>query len=407
MRPTRRPLAAVAPLVVAVVVTLLPTGGAAAAPPTTVVATGARSAATVQTVAAAAPRLTFVKRGTGFGSTVLVTSAKDGTGRLFIVDKVGRVLSWVPGQPRAIVYLDLRSRVRSTGTEQGLLGLTFYPDFRRVPLVFVSYTDSSGALQVSRFLLGSYTQATVNPATESKVLRVPHPTYTNHNGGMILFGNDGYFYISTGDGGGAGDPFDNSQRLTTLSGKILRVNASSHCAGVLYCDPTDNPFVGVAGARKEIWHYGLRNPWRFSVDPATGNMWIGDVGQDRYEEVDAVGQATRGRNFGWSCREASSTYNSSRCRNVTMTPPVAVVAHPAAEALIGGVVYRGSAFSATLGGYYVFGDYVTGTLWTMAGPTSAYAVAGSLDGVTSIGTDAAGEIWATTLAGGIYQLAAA
>ena len=252
---------------------------------------------------AAGPALSFTRRGVGFGQTVLVTSSKDGTGRLFFVDKVGRVLSWVPGQSRATVYLDLRSRVRSTGTEQGLLGLTFYPDFARVPLVFVAYTDSSGALQVSRFLLPSFTASSINIATESKVIRVPHPTYTNHNAGMILFGKDGYFYISTGDGGGGGDPFANAQNLTSLSGKILRLNASNHCAGVLYCDPTDNPFVSVPGARKEIWHYGLRNPWRFSVDQSTGTMWIGDVGQDRYEEVDAVGMAAKGRNFGWSCRD--------------------------------------------------------------------------------------------------------
>jgi glucose/arabinose dehydrogenase len=365
-----------------------------------------RTAAPAVRPAAATPAavsVSFLRRGIGFGQTVLVTSAHDGTGRLFFVDRVGRVLSWVPGQPRARLYLDLRSRVNSAGGEQGLLGLTFYTDFRRVPLLWVSYTDSSGALQVSRFLLGSYTAAAVSPSLEKPVIRIPHPTYRNHNAGMIAFGKDGYFYISTGDGGGAGDPFANAQNLRSLSGKILRVNASKACQTHLYCIPIDNPFIRVVGAKKEIWHYGLRNPWRFSFDPLTGAMWIGDVGQDRYEEVDASSMATSGRNFGWSCREANSVYNASRCRAVTYTAPVAVVAHPAAEALIGGVVYR-RLLANPLYGRYLFGDYITGTLWTVPAPSGGTpAVAGHLTGITSIGTDQGGTIWATTLTGGVYS----
>ena len=175
----RRPLVALAAGLAALLPAVLPAGAASASwQPPTVAAAGVGTTAAAP---AAGPALSFTRRGVGFGQTVLVTSSKDGTGRLFLVDKVGRVLSWVPGQSRATVYLDLRSRVRSTGTEQGLLGLTFYPDFARVPLVFVAYTDSSGALQVSRFLLPSFTASSINIATESKVIRVPHPTYTNHN----------------------------------------------------------------------------------------------------------------------------------------------------------------------------------------------------------------------------------
>ncbi len=354
------------------------------------------------------PALGFSRVGIGFGEAVQITNAGDGTGRLFTVDRLGRALAWVPGQSRAGLYLDLRPKVLTTNVEQGLLGLTFYWNFRSIPLVYVAYTATNGSLQVSRFRLPSYAATSVNPATEEKVINIPHPTFTNHNGGMLLFGRDNQLYVSTGDGGGGGDTFGNAQRLSSLSGKILRLDAAHYCAGHPYCVPGDNPFATVVGARGEIWHYGLRNPWRFSVDPVTGTMWIGDVGQDAYEEIDTAGQTAGGRNFAWSCREGFVVFNASRCSGAaTYTNPLLVIAHPNAEALIGGGVYRGAALASTLGPRYIFGDYVTSTLWTVAQGSSSAVMSGSLAGVTSFGTNQAREVYATTLSGGIYRLTSA
>lgn len=378
----------------------------AASVPLTSPGVAASSVAAAPT-AAAAPALAFTRRGTGFGQTVLITNSGDGTRRFFTVDRIGRVLAWVPGTSHASLYLDLRAKVRSVGGEQGLLGLTFYPDFKRVPLVFVSYTGADGALKVSRFLLPSYTAASVNPATETLVMSIPHPTYSNHNAGMILFGKDGYFFVSTGDGGGAGDPFAHAQTAKSLSGKILRVDASNWCGGRPYCIPATNPFAHSPGYYGEVWEFGLRNPWRFSSDPVTGTLWIGDVGQDGYEEIDTAALGVSNLNFGWSCREANVVYNSSRCNALAhYIAPRAVIPHPSGEAIIGGVVYRGTRFPS-FAAQYLFGDYVTGTVWTMPSAGGAVAVSGRLAGVTSFGTTQAGEIWATTLSGELYELTTA
>jgi glucose/arabinose dehydrogenase len=391
------------PRILAVVVSLAVAG---VVDPVTVAAPASACA-----LATGCATLGFTRVGIGFGQTVQVTNSGDGTGRLFTVDRVGRVLSWVPGTSRARLYLDLRAKVRSTGPEQGLLGLAFYWNFTSIPLVYVAYTAGNGSLQVSRFRLASAAVASVDPAREERVVNVPHPTYPNHNGGMLVFGPDHQLYVSTGDGGGGGDPFANAQNLASLSGKILRLDAAHYCSGHPYCVPPGNPFATTAGARGEIWHYGLRNPWRFSIDPVTGTMWIGDVGQDAYEEVDTAGPAAGGANFGWSCREGFAVFNPVRCTGppvtTTYTDPLLVIAHPDAEALIGGAVYRGTAFAATLAGTYLFGDYVTGTVWTVAAGSGRPVPAGSIGGLTSFGANQAREVFATTLSGGIYRLTAA
>jgi glucose/arabinose dehydrogenase len=369
--------------------------------------TGSRTAHTESTVTAAThvPSLSFVLRANGFGQAVLVTNSHDSTARLFVLDRGGRVWLRKPGATRPSLYLDLRARVNHAGDEQGLLGLAFYPDFRGHPRFYVAYTRSDGALQISRFLLPGYTVSRVNPAIEQLMFAVPHPTYSNHNAGMLAFGRDGDLYISTGDGGGAGDPFHHAHSLASLNGKILRIDIRRDCTGHHYCVPADYPFVHTTGARHEIWDRGLRNPWRFSIDPVTGNLWIGDVGQDRYEEVDVSPYGQKGIDFGWSCREANAIYNPSQCFGNPLRAPVAVIPHPAAEALIGGVVYRGRLFASVMGPRYIVGDYITGTVWTM--PVGGrLSRSGHLSSITSIGTTQGNEVYATTLTGGLYQMIA-
>jgi glucose/arabinose dehydrogenase len=354
------------------------------------------------------PHLSFVLRMSGLGTAVKVVASPDGSGRLFVVDKVGIVWVWTPGQAHASVYLDLRSRVNSLGNEQGLLSMAFWPGFRGAPLFFVSYTRSDGSLVISRFVPASPSQASVSAATEEEVMVIPHPTYTNHNGGDLAFGHDLDLYISTGDGGGEGDPVDLSQNITSWTGKMLRIDAYHSCAPYpRYCPGAGNPYIGRPGAKPEIWDVGLRNPWRFSFDPLSGSLFIADVGQDRYEEVDQVAGAAKAINFGWSCWEARAIYNASRCApGVHYTAPVAVIAHPSAEALIGGVVYRGTRYYALMGPRYILGDYITGNLWTMNAVDGVLTPAGRLGSVTSFGTDDAKEVWATTLTGGLYQMVA-
>jgi len=241
------------------------------------------------------------------------------------------------------------------------------------------------------------------------ILVIPHPGFANHNGGNIAFGPDGYLYLGTGDGGSGGDPSNNAQNLRRLLGKMLRLDV--RCAGHLYCSPADNPWAKSKVYRHEIWMWGLRNPWRWSFDGST--MLIGDVGQGRYEEIDAVVRARqKGRNMGWSCREGAHVYRADRCNPRTQyQAPTIEMCHPdsvsgcaanrGAEAIIGGYVYRGSASPSAVG-TYVFGDYVTGRIWTYRGRTLGAAV--PLAGVSGFGIDDGREIYAVTLSGGLYRI---
>ncbi|MFL6121935.1 PQQ-dependent sugar dehydrogenase [Actinophytocola sp.] len=328
----------------------------------------------------------------GLQRPVAIAGVPDG--RLLIVEKQGTVRTFDPAAGlSADPVLDLRDRVDISGNERGLLGIVPAPDFTRTRRVYIAYTSlPDGTLTLSRIRLG-------DPASEQVLLTQPHAEFSNHNGGQVTFGNDGYLYWSLGDGGDAGDPFASGQNLGTLLGKILRLDVSHSCDGKPYCVPRGNPFVGVAGARPEIWAYGLRNPWRFSFDRADGSLWIGDVGQGTREEIDHIGRYQGGTNFGWSCREGTLLFNADRCA------PNAVYTEPVFDyqtsfdgcAVIGGHVYRGRQFAALAAGTYVATDYCSNIAWAVrANPDGTHTAAriGEFPTqVTAFGTDRDGELY--------------
>ena len=299
-------------------------------------------------------RFTTIISGLG---PVDLTHAGDGSGRLFLVDKRGYILIWNGQEVLDERFLDISSAVASAG-EQGLLGLAFAPDYASSGRFYVDYTDSGGTTRISRFQVSADNPNQADPDSEQILLRVEQP-FTNHNGGQIGFGPDGYLYIAMGDGGSGFDPQGNGQNLGNLLGTILRIDVS----GEAYSNPPDNPFVGQAGARDEIYAYGLRNPWRFGFDHANGDLYIADVGQEQREEVSVVpGGSGGGQNFGWSITEGDVCLNGPGCDRTGLTDPVFVYSRDAARAIIGGRVYRGSAYPRMQGTFF-FADFFSGFLW--------------------------------------------
>jgi glucose/arabinose dehydrogenase len=378
----------------------------------TLVATGviggsAVSQATTATRSPARVSVTFHKVVGGLSSPVYVTSARDGSRRLFVVQQGGSVRLVKKGAVQSRAYLNLTSEVLSGG-EQGLLSIVLHPRFRAHPLVFAAYTRSDGALQVSRFKASSAAASTVARSTEVRLFAVPHPNQTNHNGGQLMFGRDGYLYVTTGDGGGGGDPYGNAERLTSLSGKILRLDVDHACGSRRYCIPAGNPFPHARSASKRlVFHWGLRNPWRASVDRSDGSLWIGDVGQSAWEEVDHVGTRA-GIDFGWSCLEGRVVFNSSRCSGRTMRRPVTVYDHSNnRQAVIGGFAYHGPTYPFAHG-LYVFADYASGEVWalgrTSTGGYPRAKVAQFGGNLAGFGEGDAGEIYAVDLGGSLWHV---
>jgi len=314
----------------------------------------------------AAITLRFTTIASGLSRPVALANAGDGSGRLFVVEQAGRVrVITKAGNLRATPFLDIRGRVSCCG-ERGLLGIAFHPRYESNRRFYVSYTDGDGALVVGEYRRTSSNRNRAS-TTERRIIRIPHPGYANHNGGQIAFGPDGYLYIGTGDGGGAGDPNENGQKRTTLLGKILRIAPNVSSASPAYRIPSTNPYASHATYRREIWSYGLRNPWRFSFDRSTGSLWIADVGQSRYEEVNRALRSAgggRGANFGWDQYEGRVCFEGP-CSTSGKTFPLAVYAHGANGCSVtGGYVYRGSRYTA-LRGRYLFGDYCSGRIWSV------------------------------------------
>jgi glucose/arabinose dehydrogenase len=340
----------------------------------------------------------------GLDQPVFVGSAGDGSGRLFIAEQAGRIRVVEDGNLRETPFLDITDRVTSGG-ERGLLGFAFPPGFGPArPIVYVHYSGADGATVVSEFRLATDGTGTLDPASERLILMEPQP-YPNHNGGWIGFDADGMLLIALGDGGSGGDPENRASDLGTILGKILRIDVLGAADGQAYAIPDDNPFVGVDGTpRLEILHYGLRNPFRSSIDPATGDLWIGDVGQNAWEEVDVARAGARGLDFGWRRWEGRHCYNPpTGCDPAGVTMPVAEYGHGLGCSVIGGVVYRGEAIPALRGGY-LFSDYCTGTLWAIDAGSNAVQVPVTLletgASVSSIGTGEDGEVYLTDLGRG-------
>lgn len=336
----------------------------------------------------------WVEIARGFVRPVDIQSARDGSGRLFIVEKAGRIRILQNAQVLPRPFLDIERRVRSSDKEQGLLGLAFHPQYAENGSFYVNYTAAgTGDTVISRFTVTDDPHV-ADPASEVVLLHVDQP-FANHNGGGLAFGPDGYLYAALGDGGGWGDPFDNAQNLAALLGKILRLDVDR---AEPYAIPADNPFGN------EVWAYGLRNPWRFSFDQASGALYIGDVGQLNWEEINYVPAASPGGlNFGWDYYEGTHLYSEGGSPE-DLVFPVVEYSHESGCAVIGGHVYRGS--MPEWNGIYLYGDYCLGTIWGLmdaAGSPQNRSLFNVGVTITSFGQDEAGEFYFTSDDGGLHR----
>jgi glucose/arabinose dehydrogenase len=360
--------------------------------------------------AATAPPIALKLVAYGLQSPIFVTGAGDGSGRLYFVQQGGQIRVLAGGAFVATPFLDIHTLVSCCG-ERGLLGLAFHPQYKTNGKLYVDYTDVNGNTVVAEYRRSTSNPNRVDVATRRVILQVSQP-YPNHNGGMLAFGRDGYFYIALGDGGSSGDPGNRAQSTSTLLGKILRINVNGTTGSLPYLLPPSNPFVGKAGL-DQIWSYGLRNPWRFSFDRSNGDLWIGDVGQDRYEEVDHATTASgygRGVNYGWRVLEGFHCYNpSTGCSTAGKTPPLLEYPHTLGCAVIGGYVYRGPTFTA-LGGWYLFGDECSGRIWAVSSAATSPATPQQLLdtslAISSFGQDDTGELYVVALNGRVYRVVA-
>ena len=341
-----------------------------------------------------------------FSSPVYLTAAPADTQRLFVVEQSGRVLVLLHDTVQTRPFFDIRGRI-AAGGEQGLLSIAFDPQYATSGRFYVYFTNSSGDIRIVRYNVSSDPDS-ADQTTADTVLRVPHPGQTNHNGGQLQFGPDGMLWAGTGDGGGGGDPDGNGQNKHALLGKLLRLDVSGASG---YTIPADNPFAttDTSGAR-EVWSYGLRNPWRFSFDRQTGDLYIGDVGQNRYEEVDVSTTAVqrgRGANFGWNIMEGKHCFPSDPCTATGVQPVVEYPHLSNACSITGGYVYRGSAVPAIVG-HYFYADYCDGSVHSIqfpnANPGDWTPTLSPGGGISSFGQDAKGELYILQLGGAIHRI---
>lgn len=327
-----------------------------------------------------------------------------GSERLVVVEQGGRVYAFEnnPAVEEADLVLDIRRLVRRQSNEEGLLGFAFHPQCQTNGRVYLHYTAAKGPRRnvLAEFQLNN-TRDAILSGSWRVILEVEQP-WSNHNGGMIAFGPDGYLYIALGDGGAAADPRDHAQDLSTLLGTILRIDVDRPSKSAAYSVPADNPFAGRSGARGEIWAYGLRNAWRFSFDRQTGDLWAGDVGQDKWEEIDLI---KKGGNYGWNEWEGLAPFKP-RGRAGPFEQPVVVHGRGEARSITGGYVYRGQQIPH-LQGMYIYGDFETGLIWGLrydGQRVTEHRYLTRVPGITSFGEDRQGELYIVSFKGRIYKI---
>jgi glucose/arabinose dehydrogenase len=355
---------------------------------------------------------------------VFVAAVPDGTGRVFVVERAGRIRILDPGNGTiaATPFLNIVGQT-TTDSERGLLGFALAPDFVASGTFYVYLTNLAGDIELRRYRTFAADRSRADPATSDVILNFTHP-FSNHNGGWIGFGPDGFLYVGSGDGGSSGDPLNNGQSINTLLGKILRLDVAGDAfpGDPLrdYSIPAGNPFIA-GGGRPEIWAYGLRNPFRASFDTLTGNLWIGDVGQGAIEEIDLMRPTDGGANFGWRIFEGTRLFAGPAIAGTVA--PVAEYSHGngplQGNSITGGYVYRGPVES--LRGLYIFGDYVNGNLWSFAAARATIGVTlasseftqrragftpvqGTIDNVASFGVDQQGNLYIVDFDGEIYRI---
>lgn len=346
------------------------------------------------------PKVTLQLFVSGLSQPTHLTHAGDSSGRVFVVEQAGTIRIIQNAQLLPTPFLDIRSRVVSGG-ELGLLSVLFHPGYASNRRFFVNYTTDEGAGLIS--VVAEYHASPTNPnladPIEFRILEVAQP-FTNHKGGLNLFGPDGKMYIGFGDGGSAGDPFNNAQKLGTLLGKLLRIDVD---AAAPYAVPPDNPFITTPGAKPEIWAYGFRNPWRFAFDRCDGRLFLGDVGQDAWEEVDLV---LKGKNYGWRIMEGAHCFSPpTGCRTRGLELPIHEYSHSVGCSVIGGFVYRGQSVPG-LAGRYIFAD-LCGPLWALTPSGSTWTRTELLQtglSISSLGEDQLGELYVVDYSGSIYKV---
>jgi glucose/arabinose dehydrogenase len=343
------------------------------------------------------------------GGPLAITAPDDGSGRLFVATQDGKI--WVAHANGTVLpepMLDISGLI-SAGFERGLLGLATHPTFPTDPRVFINYTNPDGDSIVASVALDPGDPNRLDPATSETLLFVDQP-YANHNGGSVEFGPDGMLYLSFGDGGSGGDPLGNGQDLERLLGKILRIDVDGESADAPYAVPPDNPYAG-GGGLPEIWHWGLRNPWRVSFDRQNGDLWIADVGQGAYEEVDVARQGQSNLNFGWNLMEGAHCFNKRSCATEGLTFPVSEYGRDLGCTIIGGYVYRGAAYPF-LAGTYLSADWCSGNVFGLDAASDALSApvilgAGPQNVISAFGEDVAGELYVTSLDGTVFRVVAA